>query len=211
MAILSDLDGVLVDSTASVMRGWRRWAADRGLRVDGLEQVVLGRTSAEAVAKLAPELDAELEGEAVERMQTSDSGDVIALPGAAELLGGNGLPVAVVTSGTPVLARTRLRQAGLPVPDVLVTSEQVRHGKPDPEGYLLAATLLAVDPGQCVVLEDAPVGVEAGLAAGMHVVGIATSREPAELSRAHEIMPTVAAWLATVRSPGAIATGSPAP
>ena len=200
--MLSDLDGVLVDSKASVMRGWRRWAAGREVLADGLEQVVLGRTSAEAVAKLAPGLDPDVEGHVVERLQTADSADVKALPGAARLLNGSGLPVAVVTSGTPDLARTRLRQAGLSVPEVLVTSDQVRRGKPDPEGYLLAARRLGVDPEHCVVLEDAPVGIEAGLAAGMRVVAVATSHTRAELSRAHRIVPSVAAWLESDGSGG---------
>jgi sugar-phosphatase len=194
-AILSDLDGVLVDSTASVMRGWLRWAEGHGISAQGLEQVVLGRTSAEAVEELAPGLDPVSEGETVERMQTADSGDVTALPGALELLSGNGVPVAVVTSGTPELARTRLLQAGLPVPEVLVSAEQVRHGKPAPDGYLLAAQRLGVPPEDCVVLEDAPVGIEAGLSAGMHVIAVATSHDPSELSRAHETVASVAAWL----------------
>jgi sugar-phosphatase len=89
-----------------------------------------------------------------------------------------------------------LRAAGLPVPQVLVTPERLSLGKPDPEGYLLAARELGAAPGDCVVFEDAPAGIQAGRAAGMHVVGITTTHDPAELD-AHELAPSIAAWLAS--------------
>ena len=120
---------------------------------------------------------------------------MIALPGAAELLADPPAPLAVVTSGTLNLVRSRLGPAGLSEPDVLITVDRVTKGKPDPEGYLMAADELGVDPADCVVLEDAPAGIEAGRAAGARVIGIATTHEPAELERAHEVYATVAEWL----------------
>ena len=119
---------------------------------------------------------------------------MIALPGARELFAGTD-PLAVVTSCTVPLATARLHAAGLPVPDVLVTPERLSHGKPDPEGYRLAASLLGAEPVDCLVFEDAPAGIEAGRAAGMHVVGITTTHAPQELD-AHELAPSIAAWLA---------------
>jgi sugar-phosphatase len=104
--------------------------------------------------------------------------------------------VAIVTSCTVPLATARLRAAGLAVPAVLVTPERLSRGKPDPEGYLLAARELGAAPADCVVLEDAPAGIEAGRAAGMHVVGITTTHEPKDLD-AHELAPSIAAWLAS--------------
>jgi sugar-phosphatase len=200
-AILADLDGVLVDSSASVMRGWRRWATARGLPLEGLERSVHGRPSLETIAQLAPALDAAVESREVERLQAADSDDVVALPGAAELLADPPAPLAVVTSGTLELVRSRLGAAGLPQPRVLVTVERVRRGKPAPDAYLLAAAELDVPPADCVVLEDAPAGIEAGLAAGARVVGITTTHPAGELGRAHELAPTVADWLAGVSSP----------
>jgi sugar-phosphatase len=196
-AILSDLDGVLVDSTASVLRGWRRWASARGVPVDALEQTVHGRPSLEAIADLAPGLDAAVESREVERLQATDSDDVFALPGAAELLADPPAPLAVVTSGTLPLIRARMGAAALPIPALLVSAERVSRGKPDPEGYLLAAAELGVRPEDCVVLEDATAGVQAGLAAGARVVAVTTTHAPEELAAAHEVVPTVAAWLAT--------------
>jgi mannitol-1-/sugar-/sorbitol-6-phosphatase len=193
-AILSDLDGVLVDSHASIMRAWRWWGAEHGVAAEAIESVQQGRPSGEVIAALAPGLDAGAESRAIDLRQADDTDGVIALPGARELFAGTD-PLAVVTSCTVPLATARLHAAGLPVPDVLVTPERLSHGKPDPEGYLLAASLLGAEPADCLVFEDAPAGIEAGRAAGMHVVGITTTHAPQELD-AHELAPSIAAWLA---------------
>jgi HAD superfamily hydrolase (TIGR01509 family) len=190
-AVLSDLDGVLVDSRAAIERGWRLWAASHDLPEPSDSQLH-GRTTAAVVADLAPHLDPEREAAAVERLQAEHGGEVTALPGAAELL--REWPrdrLAIVTSGTHDLALARLRAARLPEPDVLVTAESVTRGKPDPEGYLRAARELGVEPAACVVLEDAPAGVAAGVAAGMHVVAIVDG----DLDAADVVVPSVAGWL----------------
>jgi mannitol-1-/sugar-/sorbitol-6-phosphatase len=191
--ILSDLDGVLVDSHESIMRAWRWWGAEHGVEAAAIEGVQHGRPSGEIIALLAPGLDAAAESRAIDLRQADDVDGVIALPGAHELFAGPD-PVAIVTSCTVPLATARLRAAGLAVPDVLVTPERLSRGKPDPEGYLLAARELRAAPADCVVLEDAPAGIEAGRAAGMHVVGITTTHDPDELD-AHELAPSIAAWL----------------
>jgi mannitol-1-/sugar-/sorbitol-6-phosphatase len=192
-AILSDLDGVLVDSHASIMRAWRWWGAGHGVAAEAIESVQQGRPSGEVIAALAPGLDAGAESRAIDLRQAGDTDGVIALPGAHELFAGSGR-VAIVTSCTVPLATARLRAAGLGVPAVLVTPERLSRGKPDPEGYLLAARELGAAPADCVVLEDAPAGIQAGRAAGMHVVGITTTHDAAELD-AHELAPSIAAWL----------------
>jgi mannitol-1-/sugar-/sorbitol-6-phosphatase len=193
-AILSDLDGVLVDSHASIMRAWRWWGALHGVESAAIEGVQHGRPSGEVIAALTPGLDAGAESRAIDLRQADDTDGVIALPGARELFAGTD-PLAVVTSCTVPLATARLRAAGLPVPEVLVTPERLSRGKPDPEGYLLAARALGARPADCVVFEDAPAGIEAGRAAGMHVVGITTTHAPEELD-AHELAPSIATWLA---------------
>jgi sugar-phosphatase len=191
--ILSDLDGVLVDSQDSIMRAWRWWKALRGLESAAIEGVQQGRPSGEVIAMLAPDLDAAAESRAIDQHQAEDTDGVVALPGAHELLTRDG-PVAIVTSCTVPLALARLGAAGLPVPEVLVTPERLSRGKPDPEGYLLAARELGADPADCVVFEDAPAGLAAGRAAGMHVVGITTTHDPSELD-ADELAPSVGEWL----------------
>jgi sugar-phosphatase len=193
--ILSDLDGVLVDSHASIMRAWRWWGALHGVESAAIENVQHGRPSGEVIAALTPDLDAAAESLAIDLRQADDTDGVVALPGARELFAGHE-PVAVVTSCTVPLATARLRAAGLPVPEVLVTPERLSRGKPDPEGYLLAARELGAEPADCVVLEDAPAGVDAGRAARMHVVGITTTHALADLA-ANEHAPSIAAWLAS--------------
>ena len=129
--------------------------------------------------------------ELLEGYEIADAASVHAFPAAAALLGE--LPPeswAVVTSGTRALATSRLAAAGLPLPEVLVTADDVRAGKPDPEGYLEAARRLGRPPEDCVVIEDAPAGVQAALAAGMRVIGLTTTHAAAELQAAT----LVASW-----------------
>ena len=200
-AVLSDLDGVLVDSHAAIERAWRAWAEHHGVQVAAIERIQAGRPSAEIVAAVAPRLDAAAESKALDALQAEDTDGVVALAGARELFE-RFAPrrLAVVTSCTAPLAAARLEAAGLPLPEVLVTSDRLRRGKPDPEGYLLAARELGVGPRSAVVLEDAPAGVAAGRAAGAHVVGVLTSLTRARLSEAHEHFASIADWLSALEA-----------
>ena len=112
--------------------------------------------------------------------------DVVPIEGAAELVAT--LPTnawAIATSGERELAFGRLRQAGVPAPTVLIASEDVVNGKPDPTCYRKAAEGIGVDPRHCIVFEDAPLGIEAALAAGMTAIGVTTTYPVAALHRAH--------------------------
>jgi sugar-phosphatase len=195
-AILSDLDGVLVDSGASVERAWRRFAARHGLDAEQVLARSHGRRTVDLIRLVAPHLDAEAETRRIEREEIESAAGLHALPGARELV--DSVPAerfAIVTSGTRALAVARLRAAGLPVPQVLVAAEEVEHGKPDPSGYLRAAELLGVDPARGVVLEDAPAGIEAGLAAGMTVIAVSTTYPESALRRADTVVPDLRALL----------------
>jgi sugar-phosphatase len=199
--VLSDLDGVLVDSHASIMRAWRWWAARHALGDGAVDAIEHGRPSGEVIAALAPGADARAESQALDLRQAADTEGVVALPGAADLLARFAPDrVAIVTSCTAPLAAARLRAAGLAAPAVLVTADRLARGKPDPEGYLLAARELGADPADCVVLEDAPAGVDAGRAAGMRVVGVLTTHAPEALAAADERVASVAEWLAARRA-----------
>jgi len=177
-AVLLDMDGTLVDSDAAVERAWRTWAreyhVDRGPAVP---LIAHGMPALGNVRRLRPDLSGDEAAAAARRqlaLQYDDVSDVTAAPGARELLGEldrRGLPWAVVTSADPTLARVRLAAARIR-PALLVTSEDVRAGKPDPEGYLLAARKLGADPGRCLVVEDAEAGVRAGRAAGATVAAL---------------------------------------
>jgi len=187
--LLSDLDGVLVDSSASVERAWRRWAAEQRIPFGSIEQCLHGIPSRQTIARFAPHLDVAEESRRLDRVQADDAGDVAALPGAAALLtGGYARRFAIVTSCDERLAGARLDAARLPMPPVTITSDMVERGKPDPEAYLLGAERLRVAPADCVVLEDAPAGVAAGRAAGMRVVAVTTTHRPDDLRQADEII-----------------------
>jgi sugar-phosphatase len=194
-ALLFDLDGVLVDSLAAVDRSWRWWAARHGLDPEPFVNSH-GRPTRESIAELAPHLDADAEGAVVDEREATDTEGVVALPGATVALASE-RPKAIVTSGVRALALARLRAAGLTPPAVLITADIVTSGKPSPEPYLLAATRLGVDPAECIVFEDAPAGVQAGKAAGMRVVALTTTVPASELGSADQIVPDLAAYLAS--------------
>lgn len=187
-AILFDIDGTLVDSTRTVERTWRVWAAQRGLPADEILAVCHGRRTEDTIADFLPEEERAEAVAALERLELDDLDEVIALPGAREVL--RMLPSdrwAAVTSGSGSLMRARLHAAGLPVPEVLVAAEDVSAGKPDPQGYRRAAAGLDVDVTRCLVVEDAPAGLAAGRAAGALTIAVATSH-PAEELRPDEIV-----------------------
>jgi sugar-phosphatase len=191
-AILFDLDGVLVDSTACIERHWTRWAREHGLDPAAVIRAAHGRPTIDTIREVAPHLCAEDETARLEAGEASDTDGVCAFAGTAELL--RSLPEgswAVATSGTRRIASTRLAQTGLPAPGVLVTADDIRRGKPDPEPYLLAAERLGLAARECVVVEDAPPGVAAARAAGARVIAVTTSHSPAELAAADAIVPQV--------------------
>jgi sugar-phosphatase len=175
-ALLFDLDGVLINSTPAVARVWRRWALERGFDADEVVARAHGRPSLTTVREYLPDADHEAENREVERREIEDLEGVVPLPGALDLL--SGLPAdrwTIVTSCTRALAEVRIRAAGLPLPDKLITSNDITHGKPDPEPYLKAAALLGFRAAQCVVVEDVPAGIRAGRSAGARVIALKTT------------------------------------
>ncbi|WP_033319003.1 HAD-IA family hydrolase [Streptomyces yerevanensis] len=172
--LLFDNDGVLVDSDEGVDQAWSRWARKRGLPAEEVTAMVHGRRSADTVALL---VDDPAERPAalaeIDRLEIEAAALTTALPGALDLL--TALPQgswAIVTSGVTALARARLIAAGLPLPLVLITADDVTHGKPAPDGYRTAAEKLGLDPATAVVFEDSVAGATAGATAGAYVIGV---------------------------------------
>ncbi|MEU7613454.1 HAD-IA family hydrolase [Micromonospora sp. NPDC049204] len=204
-AVLFDVDGVLVDSYATYRRIWDRWALHHSLDPETVWTHTHGRRPIDTIAVVAPHLDTEAEYQVV-RDFMADEGDAFPVyPDAPSVLTAiRDRRWGVVTSGRAPTVRQRLRAGGLPDPPVLVDSTQVALGKPDPEGYLRAADLLRTPPERCLVIEDAPAGIEAARAARMTVIALTTTHSAAQLTGAHHItktlgdaMPRIESWLST--------------
>jgi sugar-phosphatase len=184
--LLIDMDGVLVDSTAAIARVWARWAARYNMDPVTVTALAHGRTSRASIKDLLPNESPELHLEEERwmlRTEIEDIADVIALPGARELL--VAVPSAqrvVVTSAARNLAELRLRAAGVwDLVRHLVSSSDVQNGKPHPEPYLKGAAALQLPPAGCVVIEDAASGTRAGKSAGARVLAIRTTSTDQEL------------------------------
>lgn len=202
-ALLFDLDGVLVDSRVADERVWRAWAAERRVDADALIRAGQGRRSSETLRDVHPHLDIAAEAALLDAMEERETTGIRAAAGAAAML--DGLEVhhwAIVTSASRPVATMRLTVAGLPIPRVFVTGDQVERGKPDPQGYLRAAALLDVQPAESLVFEDAPAGIAAGRAAGMRVVGVATTHAVDAISFADLVVPGLDALRVAVTADG---------
>jgi len=184
------MDGILISSIGSVERSWTKWALLRGVDPALAREIAHGRRAVETIAKLRPDLDRDAELRDIEDMEVEDNEGLTALPGVLDLLAA--LPPdrwTVVTSATERLARIRMATAGIPVPEKLVTADEVTRGKPDPEPFLAGAALLGVAPTECVVFEDSPSGAVAGRDAGCTVVATTFSHPAESLEAAHYLVP----------------------
>jgi sugar-phosphatase len=188
--LLFDMDGVLVSSIAGAVRCWRRWAAEYGVADAEKVEIPHGIPARDIAKWLVPDIDVAAGLKRIEDLEIEDVGDLVLLPGAKALL--ESLPLerwAIVTSATKRLLVARLAAAKLPVPERLISADMVEHGKPNPEPYLKGAAVLGVAPAACVVFEDAPNGVRAGVAAGCRVVGVLGT------TGAEELLEAGASWL----------------
>ncbi len=170
-AVLFDMDGTLIDSTPAVMRSWKEWGR-RWLGRDDFDDIAHGTPARDIVAGLVAEPDRAEAFLDIEAREVADTAGITVLPGARELL--DSLPSerwAIVTSCSRPLAHARLEAVGI-TPPVLITADDVRHGKPAPDPFLAAAGLLGFDAADCIVVEDAPSGLAAGAAAGSRTIGV---------------------------------------
>jgi sugar-phosphatase len=204
--LLFDMDGVLISSIGSVVRSWRIWTKMYGIAGWESYEVPHGMRAIDIVRELRPDLDeaSVLAGlRVIEDIEMDDTEDLMVLPGARELL--ESLPPerwSIVTSATRRLLLGRLAAAGLPIPARVIAADDVVNGKPHPEPYMTGAKLLGFDPSECIVFEDAPAGVGAGVAAGSRVVGVLGTHTAEELSAATWIVPSLAGVVARSTAEG---------
>jgi sugar-phosphatase len=183
--ILFDNDGVLISSIGSVVRSWRKWAALYDVPNAEAYEVPHGVRAMEVIQALRPDIDAAAGLKVIEDIELEDVADLEVLPGVRDLLAS--LPAdrwAIVTSGTRRLIKGRLKVAQLPLPERLITADDVVKGKPDPEPYRRGAALLGFSNADCIVVEDAPSGVGAGIAAGSRVLAVLGTHSVEELRAA---------------------------
>lgn len=187
--VLFDMDGILISSLESVERSWAKWAAMHGIDLSKTPGIAHGRRAVDTLVALAPDLDTETELKIIEDLEVEDNEGLKVLPGVLNLLAA--LPKhrwTVVTSATERLARARLAAGEVPVPERLVTANQVTHGKPHPEPFLSGAALLGFKPETCVVFEDSSAGAKAGRQAGCIVVATTFSHPVDSLEAAHYLV-----------------------
>jgi sugar-phosphatase len=198
-ALIFDLDGVLVQSNPIAERHWRRWARERDVSYEHIAAVHHGRPTVETIREVAPHLDAEAEAERKEGREAEDTDGLTAFDGAHRLTAA--LPDGrwtIATSGRRRTATTRLAHVGLPRPETLVTADDVASGKPAPDPYRLAAERLGLRPQDCIVIEDAPAGVESARRAGAQVVAVTSSNDADALAAADAVVPRLADVHATL-------------
>jgi len=190
--VLFDMDGTLLDSRAPMHRAYTEWAHRYGLDPAQVVREAQGRRTIDTLRTLAPAgVDVEAETLALMQREYDDIEGIVEIPGAGELL--RALPAdrwAVATSADRALARKRLAAAGLPAPQLLVSAEDVARGKPAPDGFEFAARRMHSDARAAVVFEDAPAGIEAGIAAGAKVVAVGWASAAAGLGetvRVHDL------------------------
>jgi sugar-phosphatase len=175
------MDGTLIDSTPAVVRAWTTWAIEHGVTVEQLAGHH-GMPSARVVRTLLPDHQHESAIERINALEIDDVHDIVVLPGAVDALEAlSSARNAIATSCTMPLAKARIAAADLVAPTVLVTADQVEHGKPAPDPFLLAAERLGVAPERCLVVEDAPAGLTAAEAAGCYRLAVVTTTPEEEL------------------------------
>jgi sugar-phosphatase len=180
-AVIFDMDGTLIDSTPAVARAWTTWAVEHGVTAEELAGHH-GMPSAGVIRRLLPEHRHATAIDRINELELEDVHDIVVLPGAVDALEAlASARNAIATSCTMPLARARIAAAELQPPDVLVTADQVAHGKPAPDPFLLAAKRLGVDPARCLVVQDAPAGLAAAEAAGCYRLAVITTTPEEEL------------------------------
>lgn len=191
---LFDLDGTLVDSLPVVERAWTQWAERHGISPQQVLDFIHGKQAITSLRHFMPNAtEAELQHEftLLEQVEAEDTDGVHALPGALALLeriNALGIPWAIVTSGSVPVANARRLAGGVPLPEVFITSERVKQGKPQPDAYLLGAQGLGLAPQDCVVVEDAPAGILSGLAAGCQVIAVNAPADSPKLDQVDLIL-----------------------
>ncbi|WP_217428561.1 HAD family hydrolase [Microlunatus speluncae] len=207
--VIFDLDGTLIDSTPAVIRSWTAWAIEFGFTAADLAGFH-GVPSADVVRLLLPKSQQEKAIARIDELELTDVGDIVVLPGAAQaLLDLATARTAIATSANRILAKARIGAAGLLPPTVIITIDDVKRGKPEPDPFLEAARRLDLDPADCLVVEDAPKGVQAARRAGCATLAVLTTSPAEELAQADAIIPDLSTIRFATANDGTITLTTP--
>lgn len=205
-AVLFDMDGVITDTMPLHLKAWQEAFLPRGIAVDRMDvylrEGMQSRLMAREIvrAKSASISDADLDEIVAEKTRIFDreasayAKAFDGVPGTLTMLRNNGLRTALVTGSKAGSAEKVLEAAGVRgLFDVIVTGDDTKKGKPAPDPYLKAIKKVRAEPGDCVVVENAPLGIRSAKAAGVdYVIALATSLEPPSLLEADDIMDSFA-------------------
>ncbi|AFR98357.2 glycerol-1-phosphatase [Cryptococcus neoformans C23] len=196
--ILFDLDGTLISSTTICESVWHKWAevypvdltevfeSSHGIRTRELLRHWLNITDPVELETATEKFETDVLKEA-QRLASTGKGGITLLPGVKKLLlaldtaSKDAARWAIVTSATNAYATNAITTLSLPRTSHLITADEVSQGKPHPEPYIMGAAALGLKPTECIVFEDAPSGVKAGVASGARVVAVCTSHKRAAL------------------------------
>lgn len=208
-AFLFDMDGTILNSIAAAERVWSAWAHRHGVDVETFLPTIHGRRARETIGQLnIAGMDVAAEAIALAEAEIDDVEGVVSIAGAEAFL--TALPSdrwAIVTSAPRRLALRRLEAAGLPVPALMISGEDVAHGKPAPDCFLLAAERLGQQPKDCLVFEDAPAGIQAAEAAGARVI-VVTAAHAHRLETSHPVIAGYAHVLPVLDGRGRLTIGA---
>ena len=208
-AFLFDMDGTILTSVAAAERAWTTWALAHDVDITSFIHTIHGVQAVETIRRLSrPDLDPVREAAAVTRLEIADVQGVESIPGAGALL--RAVPMnrwALVTSSPRALALRRMEAAGLPIPVVIITAEDVHQGKPAPDCFLMAASRLGVPPTGCLIFEDSPAGVAAADAAGAEVI-VMTATHSHPLETVHPTISSFTGLTVTTTGDGSLVLGS---
>ena len=172
-ALLFDVDGTLVNSSAEIEHVWTTWCARHQIPVFDVLKICIGVRSEDVLKIIAPTMNINKEVSILDEQEENSTIPSIEIIGAKVFL--KELPVkrwAIVTSANRKVALRRMANCNLPVPEVLINADDIQNGKPDPEAYLLAARIMRVKPNECLVFEDSKAGINSALSAGCRVIQV---------------------------------------
>ncbi|PVU95757.1 hypothetical protein BB559_002618 [Furculomyces boomerangus] len=182
--LLFDLDGTLINTIKCVEKYWRIFSKEHGIDAEELLKFSHGVQTIGVLNKFLPENIEKnhILVSSLEDRVAKDVDGVEVVPGTKELLNLiKNDSWGIVTSGTEMMARARMEQMNIPVPKHFFTADNTKRSKPNPDGYIACAQSIGVDPANCIVFEDAPAGIKAGLTAGCTVIGIISSHTEEQL------------------------------